>query len=81
MAETSQNPTVSVEKPVTAEELAELITEFEQYRERLVSETLAVAQRAKQPRKKAMAQIEPELAKIDTALQHLHQRQQTLPSS
>jgi hypothetical protein len=78
MAETSQNPTVSAEKPVTAEELAELITEFEQYRERLVSETLAVAKRAKQPQKKAMAQIEPELAKIDTALQHLRQRQTTV---
>jgi hypothetical protein len=77
MAETSQNQAVSVEKPVTAEELAELIIEFEQYRERLIRETLAVAQRAKQSQKKAMAQIEPELAKIDTALQHLRQRQQT----
>ncbi len=78
MAETSQNPTISEEKPVTAEELAALIIEFEQYRERLVNETVAVAQKAKQSQKKAMAKIEPELQQIDAALQHLRQRQQTL---
>lgn len=78
MAETSQNPTTSGEQPVTAEELAALIIEFEQYRERLVNETVAVAQKAKQSQKKAMANIEPELQKIDAALQHLRQRQQTL---
>lgn len=81
MAETSQNPTTSGEQPVTAEELAALIIEFEQYRERLVNETTAVAQKAKQSQKKAMANIEPELQKIDAALQHLRQRQQTLPQA
>ncbi|MGB3405468.1 MAG: hypothetical protein WBA77_22480 [Microcoleaceae cyanobacterium] len=77
MAETSPNSTVSAEQPVSAEELAALIAEFEQYRERLIGETTTTAQRAKQSQKKAMAQIEPELAKIEAALQHLRQRQQT----
>ncbi|MGB3532222.1 MAG: hypothetical protein WBA13_01750 [Microcoleaceae cyanobacterium] len=78
MAETSPNQTVSAEQPVSAEELTALIAEFEQYRERLIDETTTTAQRAKQSQKKAMAQIEPELAKIEAALQHLRQRQQTL---
>ena len=78
MAETSETTATSGEQPVTAEELAALITEFEQYRERLVTETAAVAQKVKQPQKKAMAKIEPELQKIDAALQHMRQQQQTL---
>jgi hypothetical protein len=81
MAETSPNSTVSTEQPVSAEELAALITEFEQYRERLISQTTTTAQRAKQSQKKAMAQIEPELAKIEAALEHLRDRQQTLQQS
>ena len=54
-----------------AEELAEVIAEFEQYRERLVSETMTAAQKAKLPQKAAMAKIEPELAKIDAGLESL----------
>ena len=57
--------------PPSAEELTALITEFEQYRERLINDTMAIAQKAKQPEKKAMAKIEPELQKIDAALAHL----------
>ncbi|ACK68440.1 hypothetical protein PCC8801_4530 (plasmid) [Rippkaea orientalis PCC 8801] len=60
-------------KQVTTEDLAEVIEQFEQYRERLVSETMITAQRAKLPKKTAMAQIEPELAKIDAALLSLRQ--------
>lgn len=53
------------------EELAEVIAEFEQYRERLVNETMTAAQKAKLPQKAAMAKIEPELAKIDAGLESL----------
>lgn len=62
-------------RPTTAAELAEVITAFEQYRERLVSETLATAQKAKLSKAVVMARLEPELAKIDLALQSLRDRQ------
>ncbi|HAC63782.1 MAG TPA: hypothetical protein DCF68_09645 [Cyanothece sp. UBA12306] len=65
-------------KQVTAEDLAEIIEQFEQYRERLLSETTTTAQRAKLPKKTAMAQIEPELAKIEAALLTLAQQQANL---
>ncbi|WP_293369765.1 hypothetical protein, partial [Microcoleus sp. CAWBG556] len=56
---------------IDAEELVEVIAEFERYRERLVNETMAAAQKAKLPQKAAMAKIEPELAKIDAGLDSL----------
>jgi len=56
---------------VDAEELVEVIAEFERYRERLVSETIAAAQKAKLPQKPALAKIEPELAKIEAGLESL----------
>lgn len=65
----------------TAEEIAEVIEEFEQYRERLVRETLETAQKAKLPKTKVMSQLEPELAKIDTILQQLREQQATLNAS
>jgi hypothetical protein len=54
-----------------AEELIEVITEFERYRERLVTETITAAQKAKLPQKAALAKIEPELAQIDAGLESL----------
>ena len=83
MAQTSEPIAASVEgteenaAPVTAQDLENLIKEFEQYRERLLNETMTAAQRAKLPKKAAMAQIEPELAKIEAALQHLREQQAT----
>ncbi len=65
-------------KPITAEDLAQVIEQFEQYRERLLTETITTAQRAKLPKKKAMAQIEPELSKIEDALLNLRQQQAKL---
>jgi hypothetical protein len=62
----------------TSEELAEIITELEQYRERLVSDTLAMAQRAKIMKAKAMETLEPSLSQIDVQLEALRQRQATL---
>ena len=80
MTQTPEPPAVNAEgplegvAPVTAQDLAAVIEEFEQYRERLLSETMKTAQRAKLPKKTVMAQIEPELAKIDTALLTLRQQ-------
>lgn len=74
MTEASQ----STNKPATAAELAVVITEFEQYRERLLNETMAAAKKAKLPQKTALAQLEPQLAKIDLTLEKLREQKATL---
>ncbi|MDJ0635558.1 MAG: hypothetical protein QNJ34_20385 [Xenococcaceae cyanobacterium MO_188.B29] len=74
MTEASQ----STNKPATAEEIAAVITEFEQYRERLLNETMAAAKKAKLPQKTALAQLEPQLAKIDLTLEKLREQKATL---
>jgi hypothetical protein len=65
----------------TLEELNEVIAELEQYRERLVNDTLAMAQRAKIMKSKALGLLEPNLAQIDAQLQELRQQQNTLIST
>jgi uncharacterized coiled-coil protein SlyX len=62
----------------TPEELSEVITELEQYRERLVNDTLLMAQRAKVMKSQAMASLEPNLAQIDSTLAELRQRHAAL---
>ena len=64
--------------PVTAEDLAELIVEFEQYRERLVNETMTAAKKAKLSKKATMAKLDPQLADIDSKLQLLREQQANL---
>lgn len=64
--------------PATPEELAEAIADLEQYRDRLVNDTLSMAQRAKIMRTAALANLEPELVKIDAALQALRDQQAAL---
>ncbi len=59
----------------TPEELTEIITELAQYRDRLVTDTLAMAQRAKVMKAQAMASLEPSLADIDARLEALRQQQ------
>ena len=59
----------------TPQELAEMISELEQFRERVVNDTLATAQRAKIMKSQALATLEPNLAKIDATLQTLRQQQ------
>lgn len=66
------------ETPVTAQDLAEVITEFEQYRERLVNETMAAAKKAKLSKKVTMAKLEPQLAVIDSKLQQLREQKTNL---
>jgi hypothetical protein len=64
-----------------AQELVEVITELEQYRERLLTETLENAKKAKMQKSAVMAQLEPELAKIDAMLTSLKEQQATIEAS
>ncbi|MEH2055527.1 MAG: hypothetical protein V7K97_04995 [Nostoc sp.] len=66
---------------ITAQDVAEVIAELEQYRERLVQETTETAKRAKLMKVSVMAKLEPELAKIDSALQELREQQAALSVS
>ena len=56
---------------VTPEELAELIQEFEQYRERLLNDTLETAKKAKLSKKQVKTQLQPQLDQIDSKLEAL----------
>jgi hypothetical protein len=69
------------EQPVTATDLAELIGEFEKYRDRLVRETTEAAKKAKLSKKATMAKLEPQLADIDAKLQRLKEQQANLSAS
>jgi hypothetical protein len=66
---------------VTAAELEEIIVELQKYRDRLVNDTLETIQKAKLPKAKSMAQIDPELAKIDAMMEDLHARLAALKAS
>ena len=74
MAETSE----STSNLATPEEIAEVIAELEQYRNRLESETIETAKKAKMKKAAVMAQLEPELAKIDATLQTLREQHAAL---
>lgn len=67
--------------PVTAEDLAELIVEFEKYRDRLVNDTVEAAKKAKLSKKATMAKLEPQLADIDAKLQRLREQHANLETS
>ncbi len=54
---------------VTPEELAEVIQEFEQYRERLLNDTMETAKKAKLSKKQVMEQLQPQLDQIDSKLE------------
>jgi hypothetical protein len=69
------------EQSVTASDLAELIGEFEKYRDRLVTETTEAAKKAKLSKKATMAKLEPQLADIDAKLQRLKEQQANLSAS
>jgi capsule polysaccharide export protein KpsE/RkpR len=65
----------------TAQEIAETIQELEQYRERLVAETMETAKKAKMMKAAVMAQLEPELAHIDAGLVSLRAQQAQIEAS
>lgn len=75
MAESPESTSI---EQATPQELAETITELEQYRERLLNDTLTLAQRAKVKKAQAMTKLEPQLAQIDMMLEKLRQRQAVL---
>jgi molecular chaperone GrpE (heat shock protein) len=57
--------------PVTPEDIAEVIAEFEQYRSRLIEDMTTAAKKAKLSKSKLMTRLEPELANIDATLENL----------
>ena len=57
--------------PATAEDLADAIEELTKYRERLVNDMTDTAKKAKIKKSKMMGVLEPELEKIDNALEAL----------
>ena len=58
-------------KPASPQELAEVIQELEKYRERLINDMTDVAKKAKLPKSKLKATLEPELQQIDEKLENL----------
>ncbi len=67
-------PELTAIAQASPQELTEIIAELEQYRERIVNDTLAMAQRAKIMKSQALANLEPNLAKIDATLQTLREK-------
>ncbi|NET54783.1 MAG: hypothetical protein F6K47_00795 [Symploca sp. SIO2E6] len=67
-------------EPVTPQSIAEVITELEEYRERLLKDMTKVAKKAKLPKSTLMTQLKPELAKIETALTELRTQHTALTS-
>jgi hypothetical protein len=78
MAESDLTTTTAA---VTAADLAEIITELQKYRDRLVHDTTEAIHKAKLPKAKAIAQMEPELAKIDAMMQEIQDRHAALVES
>ncbi|MBI4781460.1 MAG: hypothetical protein HY785_09040 [Oscillatoriophycideae cyanobacterium NC_groundwater_1537_Pr4_S-0.65um_50_18] len=72
---------IQTAEPATSQDLTEIIAELEQYRERLVNDTLSMAQRAKIMKSQAMASLQPNLAQIDAQIQALRQQQGDLTTS
>ena len=66
---------------VTATELEEIVTELQKYRDRLVHDTTEAIHKARLPKAKAIAQMEPEIARIDAMIQELHARHAALLAS
>ncbi len=67
--------------PADLQELVDAIAALEEYRERLVADTMTMAQRAKITKSQVMANLEPELQQIDNTLQQLRDQQTALTSN
>lgn len=87
MLENSENTTPddqgndSTNSEVSLQQLTEVIAELEEYRDRLLNETLANAQKAKISKAKTLAQLEPQLAEIDATLEQLRDQQSNFMAS
>ena len=77
----SESDRTTEPEQVTAAELEEIVTELQKYRDRLVHDTTEAIHKAKLPKAKAMAQMEPELAKIDAMMQEVQDRHAALLAS
>ncbi len=76
--------TESIETPAesaSATELAEVITEMEQYRERLVQDITEAAQKAKLTKSQMTAAMAPDLELIDSKLQQLRDQHAQLSAN
>ena len=71
----------NTQSTVTPEQLAEVIQEFEQYRERLLNDTMETAKKAKLSKKKVMEQLQPQLDQIDGKLEALRNQYVTLTTN
>ncbi len=62
----------------TPEAIAEVIAELEAYRQRIIDDTLAMAQKIKMSKKSVTETLEqhPEIAKIDAMLASLREQQE-----
>ncbi|MGD1859540.1 MAG: hypothetical protein ACFB0E_06160 [Leptolyngbyaceae cyanobacterium] len=69
----------SVEQ-ATLEELAMAIAELQEYRDRLLNETMTAAKKAKVMKSQAQGSLDPTLTKIDAMLAELRERQAVLTS-
>lgn len=70
--------TEAANSTVTAEDLAEVIAEFEKYRDRLVNETVETAKKAKISKQTVMTQLQPQLEDIDIKLEALRTQYSSL---
>jgi hypothetical protein len=77
MTESIENLTESV----TAAELAEVIAEMEEYRERLVQDITEAAQKAKLTKSQMTAAMSPDLELIDGKLQQLRDQHAQLSAT
>ena len=75
----TSEPTTTAE--ISAIELEEIITELQKYRDRLVHDTTEAIHKARLPKAKALAQMEPELIKIDAMMQEVRDRHAALLAS
>ena len=76
---TSDRTTTTAE--ISAIELEEIVTELQKYRDRLVHDTTEAIHKARLPKAKALAQMEPELVKIDAMMQEVRDRHAALLAS
>ncbi len=72
----SENQQAKVTQQETPEEIAAVITELEQYKQRIIDDTLAMAKRAKILRATTLANLEnnQEIAQVDAMIQDLRDR-------
>ena len=75
----SERTTTTAE--ISAIELEDIITELQKYRDRLVHDTTEAIHKARLPKAKALAQMEPELMKIDAMMQEVRDRHAALLAS